>query len=123
MSFTLQTGEHILLTFIRYHETGLNASVQLPHHPESCHSSGGQGSSPGQVMWDLWCKEWHWRRFSLTNSASFANPHSTHRSALIFIYHQGLVHQADVTGGLSLISPEETKTKNYISPTPHLKTS
>jgi hypothetical protein len=25
---------------------------------------GGPGSSPGQLMWDLWWTKWHWGRFS-----------------------------------------------------------
>jgi hypothetical protein len=27
------------------------------------HSSGGQGSSPGLVMWDLWWTKWRWGKF------------------------------------------------------------
>jgi hypothetical protein len=30
-----------------------------------CHSSGGPGSSPFQVMWDLWWTKWHWAKFLL----------------------------------------------------------
>jgi hypothetical protein len=29
---------------------------------------GGPGSSPGQVMWDLWRTKWHWGRFSPSTS-------------------------------------------------------
>jgi hypothetical protein len=44
-----------------------------------CHSSGGQspashcgvlGSSPGQVMWDLWWRTWHWDKFPSSTSVS-----------------------------------------------------
>jgi hypothetical protein len=57
-----------------------------------CHSSGGYspGSSPGQVMWDLWWTKWHWGRFSPSSLVSSANSHSTHCSTFI-IYHPGLV--------------------------------
>jgi hypothetical protein len=40
---------------------------------------GGQGSIPGQVMWDLWTK-WHWGRFSPSTSFSPASSHSTYCS-------------------------------------------
>jgi hypothetical protein len=51
---------------------------------------GGPGSIPGQVMWDLWWKEWHWVRFSPSTSVSPANPHSTD-CFIIIIAHPGLV--------------------------------
>jgi hypothetical protein len=67
-----------------------------------CHSSGGyspasncggQDSSPGQVMWDMWWTKRHWGMFSPTTSISFAN-HSIDCSALIIIHHPELVQQA-----------------------------
>jgi hypothetical protein len=57
--------------------------------PTSHH--GGPGSSPGQVMWDLWWTKWHWGRFSLSTSVPLANSHSTDYSTFIIIYHSGLV--------------------------------
>jgi hypothetical protein len=45
---------------------------------------GDPGSSPHQVMWDLWWSEQNWGRFSLANS------HSTDCSTLI-IYHPRVV--------------------------------
>jgi hypothetical protein len=65
-----------------------------------CHSShgqspafhpGGLGSSPGQVIWDLWWTKWYWGRFSPSTSVSPANPHSSDYSTFIIIYHLGLV--------------------------------
>jgi hypothetical protein len=55
---------------------------------------GGQGSIPGQVMWDLWWTKWHWGRFSPSTLVSPANPHSTDCS-IIIIDHPGLVQQAN----------------------------
>jgi hypothetical protein len=54
------------------------------------------GSSPGQVMWDLWWTKWHWGRFSPSTSVSPANFHSTDCSTfiiiiIIIIYHPGVV--------------------------------
>jgi hypothetical protein len=54
-------------------------------------NSGGPGSSPRQVMWDLWRTECHWGRFYPSTSVSPANSHSTDCSTLIIIYHPGLV--------------------------------
>jgi hypothetical protein len=57
---------------------------------------GGPGSSPSQVMCDLWWTKWHWYRFSPTTSVYPANLHSTNCSTIIIIiiiiiYHPGLV--------------------------------
>jgi hypothetical protein len=52
--------------------------------------SGGPGSSPGQVIWDLWWTKWHWGSFSPSTSVSPVNSHSIYCSTLI-IYHPGLV--------------------------------
>jgi hypothetical protein len=41
-----------------------------------CSLSGGPGSSPGLVKWDLWTK-WRWGRFSPITPVSLANLHST----------------------------------------------
>jgi hypothetical protein len=65
-----------------------------------CRSSGGQppashhggpGSSPAQVVWDLWRTERHWGRFPPCTSVSPA----TNCSTIITIYHPGLVQQAN----------------------------
>jgi hypothetical protein len=67
-------------------------------HPGPCHSSGGYspasrrggpGSTPGQVMWDLWWTKWHWGRFSPSAWVSPANSHFTDCSTIIC--HLGLV--------------------------------
>jgi hypothetical protein len=84
-----------------------------------CHSSGGcspashrggLGSSPGQVMWDLWWTKWYWGRFSPGISVSSVNSHSTDCSTFIIICHPGLVQivqlVADVPSGLSLTPPQ-----------------
>jgi hypothetical protein len=47
-----------------------------PCHTSLASNSGDQGSSPGQVMWDLWWTKWHWGRFSRSTSVSSAT-HST----------------------------------------------
>jgi hypothetical protein len=47
---------------------------------------GGPGSSPGQVVCDLWCTVWYWGRFSPSTSVSPANSHSTNCSALMNNY-------------------------------------
>jgi hypothetical protein len=52
---------------------------------------GGPGSIPGQVMWDLQWRKWQWGRFYLSTSVSPANSHSTDCSAVIIVYHPGLV--------------------------------
>jgi hypothetical protein len=66
---------------------------------------GDPGSSPGQVMWDLWWTKWHSGRFSPSTSVSPANSHST---------GVGTIGQlmADVPSGLSLTQTQETKKKN-----------
>jgi hypothetical protein len=46
---------------------------------------GGQCSSPGQVVWDLWRTKRHWGMFSPSTSVSLANSHSTDCSTFIFI--------------------------------------
>jgi hypothetical protein len=50
---------------------------------------GGPGSSPGQVMWDLWWTKRHWGRFSPSTSVFPTNYNSTECSTLI-ICHPGL---------------------------------
>jgi hypothetical protein len=50
--------------------------------------SGGLGSIPVQVIWDLWWTKWHYGRFPPSTSVSPANYHSTKCS--ILIYHPGL---------------------------------
>jgi hypothetical protein len=62
----------------------------LEEHNINPSHRGGPGSSPGQVMWDLWWTKWHWGRFFPSTSVSLVNPHSTNCST-ITIYHQGLV--------------------------------
>jgi hypothetical protein len=59
---------------------------------------GGQDSSPGQIIWDLWQEKWHWDRFSPSVLVSFAIL-STDCSTLIIIiiiiiiiHHPGLKH-------------------------------
>jgi hypothetical protein len=52
---------------------------------------GGPGSTPGQVMWDLWWTKWQWGRFSHSTSVSHANSQSTNCSTFIIISHPGLV--------------------------------
>jgi hypothetical protein len=44
-----------------------------------------QVSIPGQVLWDLWCKKWHWGRFTPSTSVSRANLHPT--NCFTFINH------------------------------------
>jgi hypothetical protein len=39
--------------------------------------TGGPGSIPGLVKWDLWWTKWRWGRFSPSTSVSPANLHST----------------------------------------------
>jgi hypothetical protein len=68
----------------------------------------GPGSSPGQVMLDLWWAKWHWGRFSPANS------HSTDRlTIIIIIYHVGAGTTgqtvAAVPSGLSLTPWEKMK--------------
>jgi hypothetical protein len=65
-------------------------SQGLPYLEPLVSHRGGPGSSPGQVMWDLWRTKWHWGRLSLSTSVSPVNPHSTDCSTYI-IYHPGLV--------------------------------
>jgi hypothetical protein len=48
--------------------------------------SGGPGSNPGQVMWDLWWTKRHLGRFSPGTSVFLAN-HSTNYSTLIRGWH------------------------------------
>jgi hypothetical protein len=52
---------------------------------------GGPGSSPGLIMWDLWCTKWRWGRFSPSTSVPPANFHSTNCSTITLIYHLGFV--------------------------------
>jgi hypothetical protein len=49
------------------------------------------GSSPGQLVWDLWWTKWHWSRFSPSILVSHVNFHSTDSYTIITIYHPGLV--------------------------------
>jgi hypothetical protein len=49
-----------------------------------------RGSSPDQVMWDLWFTKWHWVIFSPSTSVSPVNSHSTDCSTFI-VYHPGRV--------------------------------
>jgi hypothetical protein len=39
--------------------------------------TGGSGSNPGLVKWDLWWTKWRWGRFSPSTSVSPANLNST----------------------------------------------
>jgi hypothetical protein len=45
--------------------------------------SGGPGSSPGLIKWDLWWTKCRWGRFSPSTSVSPADLHSTKFSILI----------------------------------------
>jgi hypothetical protein len=74
-----------------------------------------EGSSPGQVMWDLWWTKWHWRQV-FSEYFGFHYQFAFHR--LLYIYHHlstgaGTIGQlvADVPSGLSLTPPQETKKK------------
>jgi hypothetical protein len=51
---------------------------------------GGQGSSAGQVMWDMRWTKWYWDRFPPSTSVS-PTSHSTDCFNLIIIHHPGLV--------------------------------
>jgi hypothetical protein len=42
--------------------------------------SGGSGSIPGQVMWNVWWVKWYWGRFSSSTSVSPTNSHSSNSS-------------------------------------------
>jgi hypothetical protein len=64
------------------------------------------GSSPGQVMWDLWWTKWHWGRFSPGTSVSLANLHFTNCSTIRSIV-------AAVPSGLKL-TPLRIKIKKEI---------
>jgi hypothetical protein len=57
-----------------------------------CYMSGDPGSSPGQIMWNLWWTKWHWDRFSPSTTVSFPN-HSISCSSLIIIHQSGLVQR------------------------------
>jgi hypothetical protein len=76
-------------------------NINLPYK-RPCHSSGGYspashcggpGSSPGQVMWDLWSTKWHWGRFPPSTSVSPANSHSTDCSTSRSQWLHGLRHE------------------------------
>jgi hypothetical protein len=90
----------------------------------TCHNLGGlslashlgdPGSSPGQVMWDLWWTKRHWGRFPRSTSVSLpilippTSPHS-------YVIRAGTIGQlvADVRSGFSLTPPQETKKKTSI---------
>jgi hypothetical protein len=45
---------------------------------------GGPGSSPGQVMWDLWWTKWHWDRFSSNTLVSSTKSNSIN---MLHIHH------------------------------------
>jgi hypothetical protein len=53
--------------------------------------TGGPGSSPNHVMWDLWWTKWHLNRFSPSTSVSPANLHSTNCFTITIVYNLGLV--------------------------------
>jgi hypothetical protein len=61
----LETGSFSMAVFFIYVYYG-------PCHTSSGYSPashrGGQGSSLGQVMWDLWWTKWHWGWFSPSTS-------------------------------------------------------
>jgi hypothetical protein len=59
------------------------------YSPASHH--GGPGSSPGQVMWDLWLTKWYWGRCSPSTSVFPDNSHSTDCSTFVIIHHPRLV--------------------------------
>jgi hypothetical protein len=59
--------------------------------PTAAPDRGAPGSSPGQLMWDLWWKKWHWGRFSPSTLFSPANSHSSDCSTFIIIYYSALV--------------------------------
>jgi hypothetical protein len=62
------------------------------------------GSSPGQVIWDLWWTKRHWSRFSPSTSVSPAK-HSTDCTTLIIIHHPGLVQYATSAVDLVPLQP------------------
>jgi hypothetical protein len=71
---------------------------------------GGPGSSPGEVMWDLWWTQWHCGRFFPSTSVSPANFHSTDCFTLIIISHPGPTYQVDSASH----HPKKLKKKNLI---------
>jgi hypothetical protein len=80
-------------------------------------SRGDPGSSPGQVMWDLWWTKWRWGGFSPSTLVSPANSHSTDCSTLIIIYHLGLVQKANwwPTYQVDSVTPHHKKLKTKLA--------
>jgi hypothetical protein len=87
---------------------------QYDNHDQFKDHRGGLGSSPGQVVWDLWWTKWHWGRFYPSTSVS---PASSSFYQQLHIHHlsfgAGTIGQilADVPSGLSFTPPQETKKK------------
>jgi hypothetical protein len=88
-------------------QTGLKSS-ERKNNPVS--HRVGPGSIPRQLIWDLWWTKWRSGRFSPSTSVSLANLQATNCSTITITYHPVLV-VADVTSGLSLTPPQETKKK------------
>jgi hypothetical protein len=65
----------------------VGSTALRPRHSSSGYSlashSGGPGSSPGLIKWDLWWTMWRWGRFSPSTSVSPANLHSAKVSIII----------------------------------------